>query len=1032
MLEIRLLGRFAVRSGSAEVPREDFGGRLPRRLLAVLATRPDEVVARDLLIEALWPRRAPADPDGNLNVLVNRARRALGDPDAVVTVPGGGYRLCRDRASVDAERFRDLVADGGRELAGGRPSTGLRRLRDALALWGEPLAEDAYEEWAQPVRRALWADHQDALEAAADATLLVDQPGEACRLAREAVAAEPLRERAHLLLVRALAASGDRAAALSALGNLRRTLSEELGLEPSDEAADLELRVLDGRPVPAAPAPRPAPDRRGRAPFVGREAELRRLLSVVDGPERVAAVAGAAGSGKSRLLDEVVRRAEVPALVARAFLADAATPWALARTVLAEAVAQDASAATGLPDPARRALAELVLPEVGPDARSSGEVLEHRTRRVLALEGCVRLLASVAAGGALVVVDDLQWADATSLELLARAVTRIDDLVLVVAHRPLERSPDARRLLADLRPATGVVDVDLGRLTAEDITRMAGDADLGSVLSQETDGSPFAVLEVLAALARAGGADDDEVRDQARRAARDGQRRSVLARVARLPRAAQELLRLLAVLGREAPARLLAGATGRPTRDVVGELELLDRSGLVRLGDRGWSTAHDLITDAVSDDLGRTERGRLHRRLADALGEAGDEPGERAAHLLGAGDDAAAAAFAEAAERQLRRHAQPEAGRLAGRGLSAGPEGPVRVRLLEVRAAVRTHAGDLVGARRDHRAALTLASEGPVRARVRTEIARLAVADDDLEQADALVEMALAEAGPDPAARARALSVGSIIDMNRRDDDRAARRADEARRLFAATGDGAGVADVLDARAMATFLDGDVRGGIAAFAAVAGLFRDDGNLLRAVTPLSTRGHGLVFLDEPAAGLEEIDAAVDLAGTLGHPEGRCYALWHRSEALTALGRLDEAAAAAEEARVGAEQVGHKGWTATAWRATGLVREARGDDAGAREAHRRSLGSGGAVPLFACWAHARIALTSLRLGELDRAAEHAAAAVASGPPLGQYEARFAQAAVAVRQGRPDAGEAVEAARRAAEAGGHLVSVALLDAL
>ena len=67
-----------------------------------------------------------------------------------------------------------------------------------------------------------------------------------------------------------------------------------------------------------------------------------------------------------------------------------------------------------------------------------------------------------------------------------------------------------------------------------------------------------------------------------------------------------------------------------------------------------------------------------------------------------------------------------------------------------------------------------------------------------------------------------------------------------------------------------------------------------------VTPRSTRGHGLVFADRPADGLAETDAALRLARDLDAPEGQAYALWHRSEALSALGRTDEAEADAREA------------------------------------------------------------------------------------------------------------------------------------
>src|SRR5689334_9737305 len=91
-VELRLLGRFAVLRDGVEVPPSAFGGRKVRALLKVLATRQGSFVSNDVLAEALWPDRLPSDPVANLQVLVNRARRALGDA-SLVTTGTGGYTL---------------------------------------------------------------------------------------------------------------------------------------------------------------------------------------------------------------------------------------------------------------------------------------------------------------------------------------------------------------------------------------------------------------------------------------------------------------------------------------------------------------------------------------------------------------------------------------------------------------------------------------------------------------------------------------------------------------------------------------------------------------------------------------------------------------------------------------------------------------------------------------------------------------------------------------------------------------------------
>jgi tetratricopeptide (TPR) repeat protein len=309
----------------------------------------------------------------------------------------------------------------------------------------------------------------------------------------------------------------------------------------------------------------------------------------------------------------------------------------------------------------------------------------------------------------------------------------------------------------------------------------------------------------------------------------------------------------------------------------------------------------------------------------------------------------------------------------------------------------------------------------------------LTMGAQDPVRAAELAELALVEAGDDAAARAVALETAAILDVNLGRAERAAERADAALALFRSLGDGAGVARILDGRAMAAFLDGRITEAVGSFGRIAELFEDSGDLLRVVTPRSTRGHGLVFRAEPAAGLAETSAAVQLATDLGTPEGRAYALWHRSEALSALGRAVEAEADAREALAVARKVGHRGWTATAWRALGIALQGqqRLDDAAAAFGESAQA-AGETLTLFASWAAARCALVAVACGRLDEAARSVQRALAVGPPLGHYEARWAQVELAAARGRDDCTALASAARTRAEAGGHLASVPRLAAL
>jgi DNA-binding SARP family transcriptional activator len=745
-----------------EIPASAFHGRLVRTLLRVLVTRRGQFVPRDVLTEALWPQGAPADPALNLNVLVTRARQGLGDPSLIVTGPGGYSFAETPACTVDADRFLELVAAG--------------RAREALDLWGgEPLAEDAYQDWSAEFRRRLGQAHLEALEAAATEALAAGEPARALRWARVAVGEEPLREAGHLLLARALAVSRDTAGALAALAQLRRTLADELGLDPSPEAEALERSILRGEDLARLAHPRRVPaTRAGELPFVGRQAELDRILAF---SEAIVVVAGPSGSGKSRLLSELAARSGRPVIVARAAPSERDEPWQLARSLVRSALELRPGAIETLPPRTLEALAD-AMPELGPTAGSPGSGLDVETRRALVREGAARLIEAAGEGG-IVAADDLQWADASSLAVLERLGATAPDVQVVLALRPEELHPESpaaaftERLGALGRPLTRV---DLTPLEETDLGAIA-DPALVACLLEEADAWPMTVAQLLRELATMGAihrgpdgrwaAASEPAYGLVRGAARRGRRTAIQAQVDRQPLRRRELLFLLSLLGRPAPARLLATAAGTEPQRVLGALDALGRADLIRAGQAGWTVAHDLIAEVVTEGLTATAQARLHELLGAALSAEGADPAEVARHLAGAGDRAAAGrAYAEAAAARLARFAHREAEQVAEDGLALGPSGETASSLLEVRAEARALRGELTGAREDLRAALAGTGPGGRRAHLFARMALLASGAEDLSRAAELAELAMAEAGTDAGARGEALWVAAIIDMN--------------------------------------------------------------------------------------------------------------------------------------------------------------------------------------------------------------------------------------------------------------------------
>ncbi|MDQ1723078.1 MAG: hypothetical protein QOG52_106, partial [Frankiaceae bacterium] len=253
-VHVQVLGTYvAVRDG-APIPDTAYGGRLPRRLARFLATRADHAASQAAIADALWGADQPGDPAANVAVLVNRLRRALGDA-AVVTMDGG-YRF-GGHVIVDADRFGSLIGEGQSAAAAGRPQDAYAAYRAALALWRGPPPADVDAWWADEASTHWRQARLDALLGVSEAALELGNPAAALACAREAIAEDPLREAAHLLVVRARAAGGDPAGALDDWQAMRATFAEELGIEPSAAAHEVQRAVLAAATSPA-PAGRPS------------------------------------------------------------------------------------------------------------------------------------------------------------------------------------------------------------------------------------------------------------------------------------------------------------------------------------------------------------------------------------------------------------------------------------------------------------------------------------------------------------------------------------------------------------------------------------------------------------------------------------------------------------------------------------------------------------------------------------------------------------------------------------------------------
>ena len=205
---------------------------------------------------------------------ISRLRKALageaGDGSAgVVVTRERGYELALDPERLDAHRFERLVAEGRSELAAGRPERAVAALEEALSLWrGAPLAELAYEPFAQREIARLDDLRVAALEQLIEAKLALGGHAEVVGQLEALIGEHPYRERLRAQLMLALYRSDRQADALQAYQDARRTLVEELGIEPGERLRELERAILAQDPglhLAAAQEPAAAEPRSGDA-----------------------------------------------------------------------------------------------------------------------------------------------------------------------------------------------------------------------------------------------------------------------------------------------------------------------------------------------------------------------------------------------------------------------------------------------------------------------------------------------------------------------------------------------------------------------------------------------------------------------------------------------------------------------------------------------------------------------------------------------------------------------------------------------
>lgn len=698
-LVLSVLGPLEVRTGAGRLslPRS----KKTRALLAYLVTT-GRAHRRDRLCSLLW--EGTDDPRGALRWSLSRLRRVFGAGEGPIAADREEVSVRTDGVTVDAHELWGAVGRGVDHL----DVDGLERLA-ALPrgefLEGLDLPElHEFDAWCIAERERFREAHCRVLETLVGR--LQGDPERALSHARQWAQADAFSVAAQTGLLRTLLEAGKGEEARQRFESGRRLYREvdagglrELEMAWRSMHAD-RARVADA-PVPSPP-PSPSPSlhlpqapsgppsgpaaadlpvaRPGVTPFVGRRDELGRLETILEaarcgGPPRIALLTGEPGAGKSRLAERLTSRATSGGFVVvrgRAYEAESSRPYG--PWVDALGIALDELVAGA--EPTRDALFFAVAARLAALGRDQA--------------------------GLVLILDDLQWMDRDSAELLHFIARTHHDgpllLLLLARGGELGDNEAVTRALRGLRREAGdrLVQWELEPLSMAEIGELVGGQpgaaiDLSSLYAACAGNPLYAIELVRAPSVGAGQAPSTLVQ-------------LVRERIELLPSHAVDVLRWGAVLGHAIDVERLEALSSLEPDEIVDALERLEHHALLRIdasrARERYVFSHDVVREAVYGELSHPRRRMMHRKVAHLLAPQATaaEIATQVAHHAGWGGEAelGVKACVAAGTQSLRVFANGDAEALARRGLRLASEldGPARIAatldLLGVQFAART------------------------------------------------------------------------------------------------------------------------------------------------------------------------------------------------------------------------------------------------------------------------------------------------------------------------------------------------------
>ncbi|MGD8750447.1 MAG: AAA family ATPase [Anaerolineales bacterium] len=647
VLQIQVLGHFQVwhQQKLLEWPTQKS-----KALFQILLIEPGRLVPTDQLLEHLWPDLPPNKAKNNLWVTVSQLRRVL-EPSlpararsAYIDKKGEGYYFNTDSDYwLDCEAFaKNLIVS----------QTGTN-VNDSISAWeaahsfyrGDYMEDEPYAEWAQLTRMQWQRRYQQLLTNLAEAYGKNGRFDKAITHCRTILALDKTNENAYRLLMRCLASLGERGAALKVYNEAVQALQDDIGVDPMPETMKLarQIEQLEGDWRFEIGQPQAS------SPFVGRRKEIdlftQVLTQTATGQGRVLIFTGEPGIGKTRVIQEMTSLAYqkgFQSLTAQCYQMEQTLPYQplidLARQMMEIDHRWQQLAPVWL-----RELAVLVpeMEEVAAAAMTTEPPAEEldESQQGRLFQAIFHLFANMSdQNKLLLVVEDIHWADTTTLQCLHYLVRHISINPIVflftLREESLSTDLDLVALLNNLRREKHVRYLSLSRLTIEDTKALLmKSADtkpyadqLGNWLYKETTGHPFFFTSLLQSL-REEGLLVDAAKTDWRMLARtdpgltlpDAIRVSVLSRLQRLQQSERDVLDWMAVYGRGLEFSTLQTISNQPPIVLLNAVEKLTTLQLLDDKSGKFDFNHNKIREVVYDDLSITRRRLYHQQIGNTL-----------------------------------------------------------------------------------------------------------------------------------------------------------------------------------------------------------------------------------------------------------------------------------------------------------------------------------------------------------------------------------------------------------------------------